>query len=105
MSSKDANDPKMGDKGASSSTSSQPQKLFRPSIDEESIPWGEIIFEEKQEHPLALEPHATEISSGTGFFSRIFGIQSDNPLDEQVVGPPLAVLAVVLLVFLVLAGT
>jgi hypothetical protein len=88
--SKDPNDP------ASASTTSPPQRHFRPPIDEESIPWAEIILDE--------EPSSAQMSPGTGFSAQLLSSHAENPLDYQVVGPPLAVLAVVLLVFLLLAA-
>jgi hypothetical protein len=100
MSSENSNDPKATDRAASSWTSPQPQKHFRPSIEEEAIPWAEIIFEEE---PAVMESHPVAMSAGKGFVSRVLSTQAETFLDEQVVGPPLAVLAIVLLVFLLLA--
>ncbi len=96
MSSNDPKNPKTTDKAASTWTTSQPQKHFRPAIDEETIPWAEIIFEEDQEQPLSLAPRGVETSAG------MVDTQVRNPLYEQVVGPPLAVLAIVVIVFLLL---
>jgi hypothetical protein len=93
MSSKNSNDP---NDPSSASTTAPPQRHFRPPIDEESIPWAEIILEE--------EPSSAQMSPGTGFSSQLLSTHAENPLDYQVVGPPLAVLAVVLLAFLLLAA-
>lgn len=107
MNSKNDKDSRATNEITPSSTSTQPQKHFRPSIDEEAIPWAEIIFEEapysgSAQHSMAREPRPAENTHDASFSSRVLGTQAESFLDYQIVGPPLAVLAVVLLVFLLL---
>ncbi len=85
MGSNDTNDPKTTNKTGTSLASPQPQKLFRPSTEEEAVPWAEIILEDE-----------------SAAASQVLATEAANPLDLQVVGPPLAVLAIVILVFLLL---
>jgi len=112
MSSKNPDDPKMTGKLPQAGASPEPQKLFAPSIDEEEIPWAEIVLEEEQvrrpggEEPVISEERRhPETSRAAGLFSRTFGTPAADSADGPVVGPPLAVLAVALLVFLLLIET
>ncbi|MGO9568986.1 MAG: hypothetical protein ACLP5H_15735 [Desulfomonilaceae bacterium] len=110
MSSKGPEDPKIPDNDASARTGAQSQRHFGAPIEEDAIPWAEIIFEDEpypagEEHPPAREPQSAEISHAEGFFSRNLGMSEENPMDALVVGPPLAVLAVALIVFLLLVET
>ena len=107
MSSKDPNDPKIPDKDASARTDVQPQKHFGSPIEEDAIPWAEIIFDEEphsagEDQPVTREPLLAETSRAKGFFSRTLGMREENSLDGQIAGPPLAVLVVALLIFLLL---
>ena len=97
MSSKDPNDPKIPDQAAPAGTSPQPKDRFAPQIEEDAIPWAEIIFEEEpnlvsEEHPGAQEPHPAEISPAPGLLSRISGMNAQNLEYDPLAGPPLAAL-------------
>jgi hypothetical protein len=96
MSINNTNDPKIAGKATPSSESPQPQKHFRPSIEDEAIPWAEVIFEE--------DTYSAERSTGANISSSVLSSYAENYVDYQVVGPPLAVLAIVLLVFLLLVA-
>ena len=107
MSSNSPNDPKIPDKGAGVRMDPQPQKHFGSPIEEDAIPWAEIILEEEpysagEEQPVTREPLLAETSQAKGFFSRTFGMHAENSLDGQIAGPPLAVLVVAVLIFLLL---
>ena len=107
MSSNSPNDPKIPDKGAGVRMDPQPQKHFGSPIEEDAIPWAEIILEEEpysagEEQPVTPEPLLAETSQAKGFFSRTFGMHAENSLDGQIAGPPLAVLVVAVLIFLLL---
>jgi hypothetical protein len=96
MRNNDTNDRKITDKVAPAEASPQPQKHFRPSIEDEAIPWAEIIFE--------AGPNFTERSTEATISPSVLSSPAENYVDYQVVGPPLAVLAIVLLVFLLLVA-
>jgi hypothetical protein len=107
MSSRSPNDPKMPDKDAGALMEPQPQKHFGSPIEEDAIPWAEIILEEEpfstgEEQPMTREPLLAETARDEGFVSRILGMNGEDSLDGQIAGPPLAVLLVALLVFLLL---
>ena len=107
MSSKSPNDPKIPAKDAEAQMDTQPQKQFGSSTDEDAIPWAEIIIEDEpgsagKEQPVRREPLPVETSQAEGFLSRTFGTHAEYQLESQVAGPPLAVLVVVLLIFLLL---
>jgi len=107
MSSRSPNDPKIPDKDAGARLDPQPQKHFGSPIEEDAIPWAEIILEEEPlsaggEQPMTREPPLAETSRAEGFVSRILGVHAENSLDGQIAGPPLAVLLVALIVFLLL---
>jgi hypothetical protein len=107
MSSKNPNDPRMPDKDAGARMDPQPQKHFGSSIEDDAIPWAEIILEEEpfspgQEQPVRREPLLVETPRADGFFSQTFGMHAEDSLEGQIAGPPLAVLVVAVLIFLLL---
>jgi len=106
MSANSPNDPKIPDKDAGARMDPQ-HKSFGSAIEEDAIPWAEIILEEEpfsagEEQPMTREPLLAETSRTEGFFSWILGMHEEDPLDGQIAGPPIAVLVVALLVFLLL---
>jgi hypothetical protein len=107
MSTKSPNDPEIPDKDAGARMDAQPRKHFGSPIEEDAIPWAEIILEEEPlaagaVKPVTREPLLAETARDEGFVSPISGMHEEHPLDGQIAGPPLAVLAVALLVFLLL---
>jgi hypothetical protein len=107
MSSKSPNDPKIPDGDAGARMDPKPQRHFGSPIEEDAIPWAEIILEEKpysagEDQPVTREPLLAETSRAEGFFSRISGMHTESSPDGQIAGPPLAVLLVALLIFLLL---
>jgi hypothetical protein len=107
MSTKSPNDREIPDKDAGARMDAQPKKHFGSPIEEDAIPWAEIILEEEalsadEEQPRTREPLLAETARDEGFVSPILGMHEENPPDGQIAGPPLAVLAVALLVFLLL---
>jgi hypothetical protein len=107
MSSKSPNDPKIPDKDAGARMDVQPQKHFGSPIEEDAIPWAEIILEEEphsagEDQPVTREPLPAETSQAEGFFSRTLGMHGEDSPDGQIAGPPLAVLVVAVLIFLLL---
>jgi hypothetical protein len=85
----------------------QPQKHFGSPIEEDAIPWAEIILDEEphsagEDQPVTREPQLAETSRTEGFFSRTLGMPAEDSSDGQIAGPPLAVLVIALLIFLLL---
>jgi hypothetical protein len=107
MSNKSPNDPKIPDKDAGARMDAQPPKHFGSPIEEDAIPWAEIILEEEpnsagEDQPVTREPLLAETSRAEGFFSRTLGMYGENSPDGQIAGPPLAILVVAVLIFLLL---
>jgi hypothetical protein len=107
MSSKSPNDPKIPEKDAGARMTVQPQKHFGSPIEEDAIPWAEIILDEEphsagEDQPVTREPQLAETSRTEGFFSRTSGMHAEDSSDGQIAGPPLAVLVIALLIFLLL---
>ena len=107
MSSKSPKDYEIPDKEAGARMDPQPQKHLGSPNGEDAIPWAEIILEDEplspgEEQPMTREPLLAETPQAEGFFSRILGMHEENQLDSQIAGPPLAILLVALIVFLLL---
>ena len=51
---------------------------------------------------MTREPLLAETPQAEGFFSRILGMHPEDQLDGQIAGPPLAILLIALIVFLLL---
>jgi hypothetical protein len=109
MSRKTSNDTKTEPKPQRARRSAQPRKRPAPPVDEEAIPWAEIILETEQEqHTVdqtlstiekrdSAEPSYTPAAStGTP------GLDAESWVDSQVGGPPFPVLATVLAGFFLL---
>jgi len=107
MSTKSPNDAEIPDKDAGARMDAQPKEHFGSPIEEEAIPWAEIVLEEEAlaagaVKPVTREPLLAQTARDEGLVSPILGMHEENPLDGQIAGPPLAVLVVALLVFLLL---
>ncbi len=94
------------------STEDQVQKDSLSQLEEERIPWAEIISEPEQgpyatseENPTTREGHRVNISFGYGFFSRIYNMLAESNPHGPMEGPPLAVLALILLAFILWMST
>lgn len=110
MSIKNPNDPKIPDHAAPAQTSPQPQERFGSPNEEDAIPWAELLFEEEPnpvsgENPMVREPQPAEMPPARGFLSRISEMNAEYLAYDTGAGPPLAVLAVALLVFVLLLET
>ncbi len=107
MDDENPNEPKRAGEPDQMSTEDQMQKDSLSRREEETIPWAEIIVEPEQERyapgeeNLASQESApAHTSFGSGLFSRLHVMLAEGYAHGPLEGPPLAVLAVILLAFI-----